>query len=77
VGNRYPEHGPEVTEDYMRSVPTFDYQTKYAFGSLVCAGYSSLPHYMIFRCDKSPACTEYPSPVSQEWSPAGWYGWEW
>lgn len=74
--NRFPEDGPELSEHAMFDIPEMDrHQEEYSYGALVRLGYSSVPHYMAYRCKTKPTCAGW-SHMGSDWAHAGWWGWQ-
>jgi hypothetical protein len=69
-GNPHPEAGPQLTQDQLYAMPSYDSGKHYSFGAMVWNGYSSSPHAMAFRCGQD-TCTE--GPPGDGWIAAGWY----
>jgi hypothetical protein len=68
--NPFPDLGPQLTDEQLDAIPSYDRRMQYTYGAMVREGYSSEPHTMAFRCGE-PKCEG--SPSGHGWVNAGWY----
>ena len=72
--NLYPQYGRAMSESEIMDIPDMDrHQESFSYGAVVREGYSSVPHYIAFRCIKKPNCGDW-AHMGSDWKAVGWWG---
>jgi hypothetical protein len=72
--NQFPYDGREMSENEMFSYPDMDRSKEsYDYGATVRQGFSSVPHYVAYRCVTQPTCHGW-TQMGEDWKAIGWWG---
>jgi hypothetical protein len=72
--NAYPQYGRAMSESEMMDIPDMDrHQESFSYGAVVREGYSTVPHYIAFRCIQKPNCGDW-AHMGSDWKAVGWWG---